>query len=277
MNVLQNVRLPSVWDITNNAKSICVPHFITNIILSVLFFVLKALPPFCQYLFDDCYLELKQWEWLTFLGCVIVLKNRKQASAGEYISVACMFAKALNLILFYQISVPYAFLYAFACLLHFVFFPMPVYKGPEFVTYFRGPHLKSEIARDTRVTWVICFYAAWSPPCVSFAPVFAEISAEYHLGNLQFGKLDVSKFSEVATEYRIDTSSFSKQLPTLVLFEGGKEKFRRPAMSVKGTVVKYTFSKQNVIKDFELNEVYSHCKKTIPKDKREKDIEKKDK
>ncbi|XP_060608413.1 thioredoxin-related transmembrane protein 2 homolog [Ruditapes philippinarum] len=192
---------------------------------------------------------------------------------AEYLSVACMFAKALNLVLFYQISVPYAFVYCIFCLLHFVFLPMPVYKGPEFVTYFRGPHLKNEIARDKRVTWIICFYAAWSPPCVNLAPIFAELSSEYNLDNLQFGKLDVSKFAEEAAEYRVNTSSFSKQLPTLILFQDGKEKMRRPAMSGKGTVVKYVFTKQNIINDFELNEVYSQCKKVLPKAKKDKDVQ----
>ena len=43
--------------------------------------------------------------------------------------------------------------------------------------------------------------------------------------------------------YKINTSSFSKQLPTLILFQDGKEKIRRPAMSAKGTVLKHTFTK----------------------------------
>ena len=30
---------------------------------------------------------------------------------------------------------------------------------------------------------------------------------------------------------------------------------------------------QNIIKDFELNEVYNHCKKTLPKQKKKKDLE----
>ena len=38
------------------------------------------------------------------------------ATAGEYISVACMFSKVLSLVLFYQVYVPYAFVYAVLCL-----------------------------------------------------------------------------------------------------------------------------------------------------------------
>ncbi|KAL4223134.1 Thioredoxin-related transmembrane protein 2 [Mactra antiquata] len=277
MEAVKNfLRPPSVQYLTDGAKSVFVPHYISNIFLSILFFLVKTVSPICDALFENCNLELKQWEWLTFLGCVIVLKNRKQVTVAEYISVACMFAKVLNLVLFYQINVPYAFIYGLVCLLHFVFLPMPTYKGPEYVTYFRGPHLKNEIARDKKVTWVICFYAAWSPPCVNFAPIFAELSSDYNLENFQFGKLDVSKFSKEAEEYQVNTSSFSKQLPTLILFQDGKEKMRRPAMSAKGTVVNYKFTKQNIVNDFEFNQIYGTCKKLLPASKKNKEQEKKE-
>ncbi|XP_060579991.1 thioredoxin-related transmembrane protein 2-B-like [Ruditapes philippinarum] len=149
------LRPPSLKSVKEGAKSLFIPHFIVNLFLSTSFFIVKTLPPICDVLFEDCSLELKQWEWLTFLGCVIVLKNRKQ---GTF-------------------------------------------------------------------------------------------------------------------QYRVNTSSFSKQLPTLILFQDGKEKMRRPAMSGKGTVVKYVFTKQNIINDFELNEVYSQCKKVLPKAKKDKDVQ----
>lgn len=195
----------------------------------------------------------------------------------EYLSTACLLAKTLNIVMYYQYNVLYAVVYAVICLLHFVFIPQPVYDGPEFITYFRGPHLKNEMNRDKRVTWMICFYAAWSPNCVTVAPMIAEISNEYHLDNLKFGKLDVSRYPAVAEEYRINTSSFSKQLPTLIIFQDGKEKIRRPAISAKGTVLKYTFTKQNIINDFELNELYNQCKKTLPKQNKDNLEEKKKK
>jgi hypothetical protein len=38
--------------------------------------------------------------------------------------------------------------------------------------------LQEELQRDKRITWVITFFAAWSPPCVTFSSVFAELSNE---------------------------------------------------------------------------------------------------
>jgi len=42
--------------------------------------------------------------------------------------------------------------------------------------------------------------------------------------------------------YKVDGSSWSKQLPTVILFVNGKEKMRRPYVDYKGTVQKFYFS-----------------------------------
>lgn len=37
---------------------------------------------------------------------------------------------------------------------------------------------QNEVERDKRITWVIEFYTAWAPTCVSFGHDFAELSAK---------------------------------------------------------------------------------------------------
>ena len=246
------------------------PHFICNIFLSVSFFVLKTTPPFCAALFEDCELELREWQMLTFLGCIIVLKNRKTPTYTSYISTVCMFAKMLSLMLYFTHNPLLGVVFIIFCLLHFIFLPEPSYSGPEYITYFRGPNLEDEIKRDPRITWVIEFYAAWSPNCVSFAPVFSQLSAKYSLANLKFGKIDASRYQQIAERFRVNVSSWSSQLPTVMLFQNGRESDRRPLIDGKGRVVtKYIFSEENVIKSFGLNEVYSQCKANLPKKKKE--------
>lgn len=127
-----------------------------------------------------------------------------------------------------------------------------------------------ELERDKKSTWVIGFYAAWSPACISFAPLFAQISSEYALTNLKFGKLDASRYPEIAKKYNIDTSTWSKQLPTVILFQEGKEKSRLPYFDAKNRVVKYFFQKENMTRDLGLNDAYQQCKKTAPKEKKAK-------
>lgn len=251
-------------------KPILTKHYISNILLSVSYLILKTLPPFCEWLFDDCALDLKEWELLTFLGCIIVMKNRKQAAAIQYIGTVCLFSKILAGYMFFKTNSVYGIVFGIVCLIQMIVLPKPVYTGPEKIIYFRGPHLEDELQRDKRITWVIGFYAAWSPPCVAFSSIFAELSNDYSLDNLKFGKIDVSKFCDVGKKFNIETGSFSKQLPTLILFKDGKEDMRKPYISPKGTVVRYNFLKEAVIRDFELNAVYQKCKENPLKTRKEK-------
>ena len=62
--------------------------------------MLQVTPPICSILFDNCDVELREFELLTFLGCVVVLKNRRQQALKVYLATIFTFAKALSLFLF---------------------------------------------------------------------------------------------------------------------------------------------------------------------------------
>ena len=120
--------------------------------------------------------------------------------------------------------------------------PEPTYQGPENIAYLRGAQSLEDELRDTRVNWLVAFYTAWNPVCVNLAPVFSELSAKYDLENLKFGKIDIGRHPEAAAKYRINDSSKSKQLPTLILFKEGKEFDRRPYIDRNGKLVHFLFS-----------------------------------
>jgi thioredoxin-like negative regulator of GroEL len=65
--------------------------------------------------------------------------------------------------------------------------PEPTYQGPENIVYFRANGLEDELQRDSHVTWMVAFFAPWSPSCINFTPIFAKLSSKYHLPNLKFG------------------------------------------------------------------------------------------
>ena len=158
--------------------------------------------------------------------------------------------------------------------------PEPTYKGPENITYFRANSLAEELQRDTKVVWLVTFYAAWSPSCINFTNIFAKLSADYSLPNLKFGKLDVGRYAEQAEQYHINTSAMSRQLPTMVMFQDGKELGRVPAI-VNGTVQKFFFKEEDIVNAFDLNNLYAKCKedkKFVPSEVKEANKEaKKDK
>ena len=44
------------------------------------------------------------------------------------------------------------------------------------------------------------------------------------------------------SRHKVDGSAISKQLPSLILYEGGKETKRRPLVDRRGVITKYTFT-----------------------------------
>jgi hypothetical protein len=99
-----------------------------------------------------------------------------------------------------------------------------------------GAGSSSAKASARRRRWLVEFYAVWAQPCTDLYPVFAGLSNVYTSERLSFAKIDVSRYPTLASQFRIDTSGSTKQLPTLVLFADGKEVKRMPEVSRDGKV-----------------------------------------
>lgn len=139
--------------------------------------------------------------------------------------------------------------------------PEPTYSGPENVTYFRGADgLIEELKRDIKTVWIVEFFTVWNPACVTFAPVFAQLSSEYSLPNLKFGKIDVGRYPDAGKKYYVSDSALSKQLPTVILFQEGKEVIRRPNVDSKGKLQKFLFSDENMKTAFDLHNLHKSLK-----------------
>lgn len=262
-------------------KKLVHPHHIINFILAGIYLFTRLVQPFCSILYpkSGCELEFKETEILIFLAVIVFLRTKKRGAVQmiPYLSSLCMYAKLANLALFFYSDPRLGIIYSVLCLIHLLLLPEPTYEGPENVVYFTGPNLEEELKRDTRVTWLIAFYTVWNPTCVNFAPIFSELSVKYGLDNLKFGKLDATRFSEIAEKFHVNTSAFSKQLPTVILFKNGKEVCRKPTVDSKFQLVKFFFSEENVTAAFNLNNLYQECKANPIKKHRKEEKENEDK
>uniref|UniRef100_A0A3B1ISU0 Thioredoxin-related transmembrane protein 2b n=1 Tax=Astyanax mexicanus TaxID=7994 RepID=A0A3B1ISU0_ASTMX len=215
--------LPQVY------KWLLKPYYVASLFMSIAFLLVRKTPGICEHLStqredgNPCDFDWREVEILMFLSAIVMMKNRRA--------------------MFLMTCKP------------------PLYMGPEYIKYFSDKTIDEELERDGRVTWIVEFFANWSPECQSFASVYADLSLKYNCAGLKFGKVDIGRYSEVSKKYKVSTSPLSKQLPSLVLFQGGKEVMRRPQVDKKGRAVSWSFTEENIIREFNLNELYQKSKK----------------
>jgi len=73
---------------------------------------------------------------------------------------------------------------------------------------------------------------------------------------MKFGKVDIGRWPVAGEQHRISTSASSNQLPTLILFEEGKEVARIPHVFKDGSFVKGKYRMQDIVKGFNLDGKY---------------------
>lgn len=243
------------------------PYYWVNILLSLSYILAKKTPGICSYLFTSvetqCELDGRETEILFFLAIVVMIRTRKTGSVTmiNYLTSSFIYTKIANVILWTYSDYFYGIAFGVIFIITALVLPEPTYSGPENVTYFRTAFaLDDELQNNKNDVWLVTFYCVWQPSCVNFAPIFSELSSEYHLDNLRFGKVDIGRFQDVAKKYCISDSSLSRQLPTIILFKNGKEIIRRPCVDAKGRIQTFFFSKDNVKAAFNLNTLYKECK-----------------
>ncbi|XP_054284719.1 thioredoxin-related transmembrane protein 2 homolog [Macrosteles quadrilineatus] len=262
--------------INKDVRLLMKPYYYINILLSASYIAAKKLPFLCQYTFprseSQCEFDSRESEILFFLMIVVMIRTRKAGSVTmiNYLSSSFMYTKVANLILWFYADIRMGIFFGILLILVGLLLPEPAYKGPENVVYFRTAQgVEDEIMRNKKICWLVTFYTAWNPACVNFAPVFSQLSVEYHLENLNFGKIDIGRYPDAGKKYYVNDSPMSRQLPTVILFKEGKEVMRRPMIDAKGKLQKFFFSEDNVKAAFDLNNLYNECKNNPLKKKKE--------
>ncbi|XP_075947180.1 thioredoxin-related transmembrane protein 2-B [Anarhichas minor] len=253
--------LPQVY------KWLLKPYYIASLFMSVAFLAVRKTPGICDHLptqredGNSCDFDWREVEILMFLSAIVMMKNRRAITVEQHVGNIILFSKVANVMLFFRLDIRMGLLYLTLCIVSLMTCKPPLYMGPEYIKYFSDKTIDDELVRDSRVTWLVEFFANWSPECQSFASVYADLSLKYNCAGLKFGKVDIGRYGEVSKKYRVSASPLSKQLPSLVLFQGGKEVMRRPQVDKKGRAVSWSFTEENILREFNLNELYQKSKK----------------
>lgn len=79
---------------------------------------------------------------------------------------------------------------------------------------------------------LVDFYADWCGPCRMLTPVLEEVSKELN-GQAVVAKIDIDKAQKTASTFQVTS------IPTLILFNGGKEVGRLVGLRDKETILEF--------------------------------------
>ena len=93
------------------------------------------------------------------------------------------------------------------------------------------------IASDKPV--LVDFFATWCGPCQTLAPILKEVKEQ--LGDkISIIKIDVDKNQQIATRFQV------RGVPTLMLYQNGKQLWRQSGVLSKNDLVQVILSKSAV-------------------------------
>ncbi|EPY89810.1 thioredoxin-related transmembrane protein 2-like isoform 1 [Camelus ferus] len=194
-----------VYSVPRLSRWLARPYYLLSALLSVAFLLVRKLPPVCDSLptqredGNPCDFDWREVEILMFLSAIVMMKNRRSITVEQHIGNIFMFSKVANAILFFRLDIRMGLLYITLCIVFLMTCKPPLYMGPEYIKYFNDKTIDEELERDKRVTWIVEFFANWSNDCQSFAPIYADLSLKYNCAGLNFGKVDVGRYTDVST------------------------------------------------------------------------------
>jgi thioredoxin 1 len=85
---------------------------------------------------------------------------------------------------------------------------------------------------------LVDFFATWCGPCQMLAPILKEVKS--NLGErISIIKIDVDKNQAVAAQYQV------RGVPTMILFQNGKQLWRQSGVMSKEDIIKVIVEKSN--------------------------------
>lgn len=85
---------------------------------------------------------------------------------------------------------------------------------------------------------LVDFFATWCGPCKMLSPILKEVKD--NLGDrISIIKIDVDKNQQVASKYQV------RGVPTMILFQNGKQLWRQSGVLQKNDLIKIIVEKSN--------------------------------
>jgi thioredoxin 1 len=85
---------------------------------------------------------------------------------------------------------------------------------------------------------LIDFFATWCGPCKTLAPILKQVKDNLE-ERITILKIDVDKNQQLASKYQV------RGVPTMILFQNGKQLWRQSGVLAKEEIIKIIVEKSN--------------------------------
>lgn len=229
----------------------------------------------------------REHEIIMLLSLSLLSKWRLSPSVDAFVDQAFLFGKLGVVVLLWHIDRRIMSWYLILYLVLFLSCRPPAYTGRNNLIELTETSFRRRVRDATAVvdggdggdkkavSWLVFLYADWQKNSHWHLPMFAKLSLQFASPKLRFGKLDLSRHPGVAADCNIDVGARSKQLPSMILFTGGRERARLPDFRSDGSVINTIIDERGSIAFFHLEQEFGlqnsgHKKQGKAKDKKSK-------
>ena len=173
---------------------------------------------------------------LTTGTLVVFIKCIKSPTWEMSLTNFFFFYKSCFVMLLYFTNLWAMLWYLNGCLVCWMLFKNTMYIGEnKFSDITSVAQLEQEVLKGTD-SWVLLFYSELNTECIGTMSLWCNLSINYATKSLKFGKVCIDDCTLLTKKCGVDTSPYSKQLPSLILYSQGKESRRFPPVNSSGEV-----------------------------------------
>jgi hypothetical protein len=191
-------------------------------------------------------------------GALVVLVKYIRCPTWEmFLFNLFFFAKACFATVLYFINVWALAWYLVACAVVWMACPLPFYLPEHRFSDVLSVSQFESLVNNSKENWVFLFYSPRSSDCASTMSLWCDLSVKYTTKALKFAKVNADEAVFLCKKCVVDTSAYSKQLPSLIVYEKGKEAKRFPPVGPTGELpVTVNYKTKPIVKFLGIDRLY---------------------
>lgn len=241
--------------------------YISNVCLLLLYFPIRYSVGSPQdMIISDDFLpssvsKNREFQVLVTGTMVLFVKALRCQTCESFAMTFFFFYKCCFTIVLFFSNIWAMFWYLNFCLIVWMLFKMPFYEAKnKFIDMNTVSQFENDVLKGDS-HWVLLFYSPINSDCIGTMSCWADLSNNYTTNKLKFAKINVDKAVFLAQKCNVDGNSYSKQLPSLILYGEGKELKRYPPVGKNGELpTSFNYKVKMIVKYMGIDRIYVSTK-----------------